>query len=219
MSTSRFLFSNGILLHSPDAPAVKDLLEAHPGTFFKMSKILILKTLFVFKYDFILQLIFYLGAYTTSRTHNNGSYLLFWERHMKRLPQSIQTLSHLAPQFLFKPEKSIASLPSSVNLPIWQPTVQMLVNDSMCKVLPIALKEKNDGEELAITTLVSGNLEELNARKTMEYEERLCKALEVHVHVDAYVPSSFGVRENGAHLALVGRGRDVAAAKYSDWVK
>ncbi|KAG4930923.1 hypothetical protein JHK84_047905 [Glycine max] len=46
----------------------------------------------------------------------------------------------------------------------------MLVNDLMCKVLPIALKERNDCEELAITTLVSGNLEELNAHETVSEE-------------------------------------------------
>ncbi|KAF7822436.1 hypothetical protein G2W53_027891 [Senna tora] len=189
MSGSRFLFSNGTLLRTPDSPPVKVLLEAHPG------------------------------AYTTSRTHNNGSYLLFWERHMKRLSESILILSKLAPKFLFRSDESALLLPSSVDLTKWQPTVQMLVTDSIGKVLPIALKEKNDCEELAITTLVSGNLEELNALKTVEYEERLSKTFDVHVHVDTYVPSSFGIRGNGAHLAMVGFGRDVAAAKYSEWVR
>ncbi|GKE92897.1 RNA-directed DNA polymerase, eukaryota, partial [Tanacetum coccineum] len=31
-------------------------------------------------------------------------------------------------------------------------------------------------------------------------------------------PFAFGVRKNGAHLTVVGHGRDVANAKYSDWV-
>ncbi|XP_028790667.1 uncharacterized protein LOC114746606 [Neltuma alba] len=189
MSVSRFLFSNGILLHTPDAPPVKVLLEANPG------------------------------AYTTTRTHDRGSYLLFWERHMKRLSESIHTLSNLAPQLLFKSDKSTSSSPSSVNLPIWQPTVQMLVNDSISKVLPIALKEINDCQELAITTLVCGNLDALNAQKTVECEERLSKTLEVHVHVETYIPPSFGIRDNGVNLALVGWGRNVASAKYSDWVR
>ncbi|TKY51154.1 catalytic protein [Spatholobus suberectus] len=135
MSGSRFLFSNGILLRTSDAPPVKGFLVTHPAT-----------------------------------------------------------------------------------LPIWQPTVQMLVNDSMCKVLPIALKERNDGEELAITTLVSGNLEELNACETV-IEERMSKILDVHVHIETYVPPTFGIRGNGVHLAVVGYGRHVAAAKYSDWVR
>lgn len=135
---------------------------------------------------------------------------------MKRLSQSIQILSNLAPELLFKSNNSAILLPSSATLPIWQPTVQMLVNDSVCKVLPIALKERNDCEELAITTLVSGNLEELNACDTFS-EERMSKILDVHVHVETYVPPTFGIWGNGVHLAVVGYGRNVAAAKYSDW--
>ncbi|KAG4907117.1 hypothetical protein JHK86_055601 [Glycine max] len=96
-------------------------------------------------------------------------------------------------------------------------TPQMLVNDLMCNVLPIALKERNDCEELAITTLVSGNLEELNAHETVS-EERVSKILDVHVHIETYVPPTFGIWGNGVHLAVVGYGRNVAAAKYSDWV-
>lgn len=188
MSGSRFLFSNGILSHTLDAPPVKVFLEAHPG------------------------------AYTTSRTHNNASCLLFWERHVKRLSESIQILSNLAPQLLFKPNDSAILLPTSATLSLRQLTLQMLVNDSMHKVLPIALKERIDSEELAITTLVSGNLEELNACENVD-EERMSKILNVHVHVETYVPSVFGIRGNGAHLAVVGYGRHVAAAKYSDWVR
>ncbi|CAJ1977215.1 unnamed protein product [Sphenostylis stenocarpa] len=188
MSASRFLLSHGILLRSSDAPPVKDFLETHPG------------------------------AYTTSRTHNNASWLLFWERHMKRLSESIQVLSNFAPQLLFKSNNSAVLSRSSATLPIWQPTVQMLVDDSICKVLPIALKERNDCEELAITTLVSGNFEELNACETVS-EESVSKILDVHMHIETYVPPTFGIPKNGVHLALVGHGRNVAAAKYSDWVR
>ncbi|KAK7265531.1 hypothetical protein RJT34_33151 [Clitoria ternatea] len=189
MSGSRFLLSNGILSHTVDAPPpVKVFLETHPG------------------------------AYTTSRTHNNASCLLFWERHMKRLSESIQILLNLAPRLLFKSNNSAILQPSSATLPIWQPTIQMLVNDSMCKVLPVALKERTDCNELAITTLVSGNLEELNAYEIVS-EERMSKILDVHVHVETYVPPIFGVWGNGAHLAVVGYGRHIAAAKYSDWVR
>ncbi|KAJ1423804.1 Aminotransferase-like, PLP-dependent enzyme [Sesbania bispinosa] len=168
MSGSRFLFSNGILLHTLDAPPVKVFLESHPGT----------------------------------------------EAHEKT-SESIQILSNSAPQFLFKSDYSANLLPSSA---IWQPAMQMLVNDSVCKVLPIALRERNDCEELAITTLVSGNLEELNACETMG-EEKVSKIFNVHVHVETYVPPAFGIWGNGARLAAVGYGRHVAAAKYSDWVR
>ncbi|KAK7357473.1 hypothetical protein VNO80_16761 [Phaseolus coccineus] len=188
MSASRFLLSNGILLGSSDAPPVKNFLETHPG------------------------------AYTTSRTYNNASLLLFWERHIKRLSESIQILSNSAPWLLFKSNHSAVLSPSSATLSIWQPTVQVLVNDSICKVLPIALKERKDCEELAITTLVSGNLEELNACETVS-KENMSKILDVHVHVETYVPPTFGIWGNGVHLALVGYGRNVAAAKYSEWVR
>ena len=144
--------------------------------------------------------------------------MLFWERHIKRLSESVQILSNSAPWLLFKSNHSAVLSPSSVTLSIWQPTVQLLVNDSICKVLPIALKERKDCEELAITTLVSGNLEELNACETVS-KENMSKILDVHVHVETYVPPTFGIWGNGVHLALVGYGRNVAAAKYSDWVR
>ncbi|RYR72419.1 hypothetical protein Ahy_A02g006636 isoform E [Arachis hypogaea] len=188
MSSSRFLFSNGILSNTLDTPPVKLFLEAQPG------------------------------AYTTSRTHNNASCFLFWERHMKRLSESIRILSTLAPHLLFKSNNSAIAPPSWTTLPIWQPTLQMLVDDSMQKVMPIAIKERVDCQELAVTTLVSGNLEELNACETID-EDRVGKILDVHVHIETYVPPAFGILGNGAHLALAGYGRHVAIAKYSDWVR
>jgi len=137
---------------------------------------------------------------------------------MKRLSESIQILSNFAPWLLFKSNHSAVLSPSSPTLSIWQPTLQVFVNDSISKVLPIALKERKDCEELAITTLVSGNLEGLNAGETVS-KENMSKILDVHVHVETYVPPTFGIWGNGVHLALVGYGRNVAAAKYSDWVR
>ncbi|XP_058769670.1 uncharacterized protein LOC131643467 [Vicia villosa] len=188
MSGSRYLFSNGVLSHTLDVPPVKLFLETHPG------------------------------AYTTSRTHINASCLLFWERHVKRLSESIQILSNLAPQLLFKSNNAASLLPLDKNFPVWQPGLEMLVNESVGKVLPIALKERVDSEELAITTLVSGNLEELNVCETTS-EEKMSNFFDVHVHIDSYVPPQFGIRGNAAHLAVGGYGRNFAAAKYSDWVR
>ncbi|KAF3946933.1 hypothetical protein CMV_026856 [Castanea mollissima] len=99
-----------------------------------------------------------------------------------------------------------------------------LVNDSMNKVLPIAMKERrSDGEELSVTTLVSGTIERLSGIGNVGYDddddddddddERGCQALDVYVYVGSYVVPAFGVRGNGARLALVGRGRDMANAK------
>ncbi|WJX14739.1 hypothetical protein P8452_04956 [Trifolium repens] len=190
MSGSRYLFSNGILSHTLDVPPVKLFLEAHPG------------------------------AYTTSRTHNNASCLLFWERHMKRLSESVQILSNLAPQLLFKSNNAASLLPLLPTFPVLQPALKMLVDDSVGKILPIALKERVDSVELAVTTLVSGNLEELNVcdSETIN-EEKMSKFFNVHVHIETYVPPQFGIWGNGAHVAVGGYGRNIAAAKYSDWVR
>lgn len=95
----------------------------------------------------------------------------------------------------------------------WELSIRGLVCDSLSEVLPFAVKERGDGEELAITVLLSGNFERLGDRS------RGCEFLDVHLHVDGYVPAKFGDRGTGAHLALVGRGRENAAAKYSDWVR
>ncbi|KEH40546.1 class IV aminotransferase [Medicago truncatula] len=85
---------------------------------------------------------------------------------MKRLSKSIRILSNLAPQLLFKSNNAASLLPLAPNFQVSQPALQMLVNDSVGKVLPIALKEGN-----------------------------------------------------GAQLAVAGYGRNVAAAKYSDWAR
>lgn len=84
--------------------------------------------------------------------------------------------------------------------------IKTLVNDSVSKALPVALRERSNGEELAIVALVSGIPEKLSE-------------IDVHLHIGTYVPPVFGVGGNGARLAVVGRGRDVAEAKYSDWVR
>uniref|UniRef100_A0A2N9IF91 Uncharacterized protein n=1 Tax=Fagus sylvatica TaxID=28930 RepID=A0A2N9IF91_FAGSY len=78
--------------------------------------------------------------------------------------------------------------------------------------------ESHPGEELSVTTLVSGNSERLSGIGNVDVE-RVCEALDVYVYVGSYVPLAFGDRENSARLAVVGHGRDVANAKYSDWVR
>ncbi|PRQ58892.1 putative aminotransferase class IV [Rosa chinensis] len=176
----RFLLTNGVVSNPANTPPVTTFLETHPG------------------------------AYTTTRTHNNASFVLFWDRHLKRLAESVRILYNADPQLLFGPNKTSLPLPSS--LAANSLLLHDLVNDSMKKVLPIALEGRSDGEELSITTLVSGNLGKLEL-------EKIGGALDVSIHVGIYVPSVFGVRGSGAQLAVVGRGRDVAAAKYSDWVR
>ncbi|CAK9139745.1 unnamed protein product [Ilex paraguariensis] len=190
MSGTRFLIVNGVLSPSSDTPPVSTVLEAQPG------------------------------AYTTSRTHNAGLHLLFWERHLRRLAESARILFSSNPNLLFKPEKSKKIPFSSLNAQssLWDPMIRSLVENSMREVIPIALKERKSGEELAITTLVSGNLDKLSESEGLD-EERLSRVFDLYVHVGVYVPTVFGITENAMHLAVVGRGRDVANAKYADWVR
>nr|GEU62279.1 D-aminoacid aminotransferase-like PLP-dependent enzymes superfamily protein [Tanacetum cinerariifolium] len=100
----------------------------------------------------------------------------------------------------------------------WESLIESFVNDSMTKAMPYALKERKSETELAFTALVSGNL-----RKLVPYEkageEDVRRVFSMHLHVSLYTPFAFGVRKNGAHLAVVGYERDVANAKYSDWVR
>ncbi|XP_065872499.1 uncharacterized protein [Euphorbia lathyris] len=189
-SSAQFLFSNGIISHSPNTPSVSTFLESHPG------------------------------AYTTTRTNNNASSLLFWERHLQRLSNSTRILFESNPSLLVKSPKSTSKF-SSLSLPLppmWNSAFKVLVNDPMRKILPVALRERSDGEELAITTLVSGDLDKLAEMENVS-GERVVEALDVCVHIGTYVPAVFGEEGNGARLALVGHGRDFAEAKYSEWVR
>lgn len=102
---------------------------------------------------------------------------------------------------------------------MWDSVIRCLVNDSMRKVMPLVVKERRLGEELAITTLLSGNLENLDLLERDFDEGRISEVLDVYLHIGGYVLPDFGRRGNAAHLALVGRGRDYANAKYSDWVR
>ncbi|XVF83330.1 hypothetical protein PTKIN_Ptkin16aG0478300 [Pterospermum kingtungense] len=78
--------------------------------------------------------------------------------------------------------------------------------------------ERPYGEELAVTALVCGDLERLKEMKDVaDDDDGVLKVLDVHLHIESYVPPVFGIEENGAHLALMGPGRDVASAKYSAW--
>lgn len=92
------------------------------------------------------------------------------------------------------------------------------MNSPINKVLPVAVNERSGEEEFSVTVLVSGNSERLCGIENVD-EERACEALDVCVSVGIYVPRVFGVRGNGARVAVVGHGRDVANAKYSDWVR
>ncbi|ANM64726.1 Aminotransferase class IV [Arabidopsis thaliana x Arabidopsis arenosa] len=156
------------------------------------------------------------GAYTTTRTINNGTSFLFWERHMKRLSSSIRILLKSNPELLF----SSGSSPRFwMNQPVPGSSIYDRVNGSMSEALKSVVVKESErlyGEELAVTVLVTGNVEKLNRLDVGNNWD----FLDVWLHIGAYSPlGPLGVGENAASLALVGRGRDVAAAKYSDWVR
>ncbi|KAK2993715.1 hypothetical protein RJ640_003714, partial [Escallonia rubra] len=189
MSTPSFLFINGAVSPAAETPPVTTLLESLPG------------------------------AYTTTRTHNNASQVLFWERHLRRLANSARILCNSNPKLLF--QSDTPRVPNSLQLDdsvVWESITRSLVNDSMRKAMPVVLRERKGDAELAITALVSGNLEKLSGSEDVDLE-KISRAFDVYVHVSSYVPLVFGVRGNGARLAVVGRGRDAAESKYSDWVR
>jgi hypothetical protein len=120
---------------------------------------------------------------------------------------------------LFEPGKFVVPLDKlSAKPSTWDSLVRALVNDSMKKALPVVLEGRKCEEEIAITTLVSGNLEESGEMEGLD-EERIFGILNVYLHFGGYVPPVFGIQGNGVHLAVVGRGRDVANAKHTDWVR
>ncbi|XP_057522670.1 uncharacterized protein LOC130802676 isoform X1 [Amaranthus tricolor] len=183
----RFLFTNGVLAPSVDTPTVSTFLQTHSG------------------------------AYTTTRTHNNGELLLFWDRHLKRLSNSLQFLLISNPRLVFGPHFSgSSSFSSSLN---WDSFIRRRVNDSMAIAMPLAIEGMNSGQELSISTLIAGNLEELSGAQGRIEEEIIENVFDVYVHVGICVPPVFGVGSNGARLAVVGHKRDFAEAKYSDWAR
>ncbi|KMS95531.1 hypothetical protein BVRB_007380 isoform A [Beta vulgaris subsp. vulgaris] len=187
MSTTRFLFTNGVLSPASDTLSISTFLQTHPG------------------------------AYTTTRTHNNGELLLFYDRHLKRLSTSLQILLISNPHLVFGPQFStFCGFPSSVN---WNAYVHRRVNDVMKIALPVADKERSSGEELAISALIGGNFDELSGVKGIIEEGMIDRVLDVYLHIGMYVPPVFGVEGNGARLAVVRCRRDFAEAKYSDWAR
>ncbi|KAL2896393.1 putative branched-chain-amino-acid aminotransferase [Bienertia sinuspersici] len=185
--STRFLFTNGVFSSSFDTPSITTFLETHSG------------------------------AYTTTRTHNNGELLLFWDRHLKRLSNSLQILLNSNPHLLFGHQYSgFSSLSSSMN---WDSFIRRRVNGAMRNALSFAIEGRNSSEELSISTLVGGKSEELKGVQGRIEEETIDRVLDVYVHIGTYVPPVFGVEGNAARLAVVGCRRDCAEAKYSDWAR
>ncbi|RWR95548.1 D-aminoacid aminotransferase-like PLP-dependent enzymes superfamily protein, putative isoform 2 [Cinnamomum micranthum f. kanehirae] len=142
------------------------------------------------------------GAYTTTRTHSNASLILFWDRHLLRLAQSTSIIAQSKPGFFYHPQTAAAA----ATISSWDALIRPLVTQSLQSGLPIVCKERSE-EEIVITTLVSGD-----SRPSSD-------GLDVYVHFGAYAPIGFVGRESGARLAVVGPGREIANAKFSEWVR
>ncbi|KAK9124365.1 hypothetical protein Sjap_013967 [Stephania japonica] len=192
MSICKFLVVNGVVSQSVEVPPVSSLLETHPG------------------------------AYTTSRTHSNASYLLFWESHLQRLADSTRILAERRPDLLFGlGDKRVLPKSHFASFSLWESVILPRVDESLRNVLPIALEGRSSGKELAITTLVSGdsrNLGGLDGGGGEREQDWVFRALNVYVHIGFYVPPVFGDELNCGRLAIVGRGREIARAKFAEWV-
>ncbi|OAY68787.1 hypothetical protein ACMD2_13075, partial [Ananas comosus] len=136
------------------------------------------------------------GVYTTTRTLADATLVLFWDRHLRRLAHSARVLAESRPGLLGPG-------------PLRPGSLRRAVHGSVRAGLAAALEERRrtgSTAEVAITALVrgGGGGEEGNGA-------------DVFVHLGFYLPPVFGV--GGAHLAVAGPGRVVAAAKYSEWAR
>lgn len=124
------------------------------------------------------------GAYTTTRTHSNASILLFWDRHIRRLSQSVRILADRNPSS-FSNKMTYDSI-----IPVVQRSLEVGLGLTVGK-------RKCEEEEVMVTTLID------------------CVG-DAYVHMGLYVPIMFG---DGARIAVSGKGRELAEAKYSEWTK
>eukprot|EP00250_Pteridium_aquilinum_P020136 c24718_g1_i1 orf=714-1736(-) len=147
------------------------------------------------------------GAYTTTRSTNNASQLLLWERHLERLSQSVKLLSEQTPS-LFPNDPA--------KFPYFDDYLKSMVQPSLCIGLQKALEVRNDDEELMVMAFITGathNVEE-NTHSN-EYN-----GFEVYVHISRCLPMHpESLAKSAAQVAIMGLGRSLPNAKHSDWVR
>ncbi|KAL6011104.1 hypothetical protein ACLOJK_001548 [Asimina triloba] len=151
------------------------------------------------------------GAYTTTRTHSSLSNILFWDRHLQRLADSARLLAQYKPAWFSSQTTRTALLSTSSSY--WDSEIRPLIASSLRAGFQTAFEARAGGgetanaeEELAITTLICGY-------------GGPSDGLDVFVHFGIYAPPMFGRKKNGARLAVIGLGRDLAMAKLSEWVR
>ncbi|GJN28528.1 hypothetical protein PR202_gb16667 [Eleusine coracana subsp. coracana] len=129
---------------------------------------------------------------STPGAYTTARGLLWWPRHLLRLADSARLLAHSNPHLLGLPHPRRhldLSIHSLVN-----PSVRIAVNE---------MRSRTPVTDLAVTALVRGG--------------GSGDGLDVFVHAAEYAPPVFG--EVGARVAVAGRGRDAAAAKYAPWAR
>ncbi|KAJ7555870.1 hypothetical protein O6H91_05G058100 [Diphasiastrum complanatum] len=142
------------------------------------------------------------GAYTTTRTMDQASCLLLWERHMARLFQSMRLVAKEMPALYPKEIQH-----SSAN---WETGIKYKLQSSLQVGLVRSLELKNMNDELVISVLASGNTD--NAEPCPQ-KQSVC---DLYVHISSHVVLP---QVTPAHLAVMGPGRNLPLAKLSSWAK
>ena len=86
-------------------------------------------------------------VYATTRTTNNTSCLLLWERHLERLAQSIRLKSETVPDMF--PQNQIKT-------PQFDKYLKSIIEPSMSKGLQRAFEIRTAMDEFTVTTLITG---------------------------------------------------------------
>ncbi|KAI5078490.1 hypothetical protein GOP47_0006735 [Adiantum capillus-veneris] len=147
------------------------------------------------------------GAYTTTRSTNNASNILLWERHMERLAQSVQLLSKEMPHlFPNSPEKS----------PCFVEHVKSLVQPSLRVGLQKALELRNEGGELLIMAYITGEKEDSKGKAALVDQE----GFDVYIHISRCMPiHPESDARKAIRVAIMGLGRFLPNAKHTDWIR
>ncbi|CAK9270376.1 unnamed protein product [Sphagnum jensenii] len=137
------------------------------------------------------------GAYTVTRSNNDGSTIFLWRRHMQRLVQSMMLLAEAMPSKFPEPPASIS-------------TLEHLIFPSLQAGLCRALELRKPAEEISISILAYRNEEfESCCKKKLECE------WEIGVHLSRYLPRPLST---AVDTAIMGPSRELPLAKFSLWV-
>eukprot|EP00252_Welwitschia_mirabilis_P017942 TRINITY_DN40066_c0_g1_i1.p1 TRINITY_DN40066_c0_g1~~TRINITY_DN40066_c0_g1_i1.p1 ORF type:complete len:209 (-),score=36.04 TRINITY_DN40066_c0_g1_i1:304-930(-) len=138
------------------------------------------------------------GVYTTTRTGGEGTLVLFWQRHLQRLRQSLKIVAEAKPH-LYPVQFVKGGCDCDYD---WDNTIFPLLSCSLERGLCRALElegRRDRAEEFAITAAVTAG-----------------DPLDVHIHISKYNPLDV---HSEARLAVVGPGRELPSAKSSEWVR